>query len=102
MVHREDASPIIYLVPNVSVDGKFLKIISKSLKQLLRIIMKEGGVTSLRIQDLSQNVIEDIVVGLQIHCLSISCMPIKIHMLVLLQSDILILSQFRRSAVGLT
>jgi len=42
-------SSIMYLVPNVSADGKFLKIISKLLKHLLRIITKEGGVTSLRI-----------------------------------------------------
>ena len=40
-------SSIMYLVPNVPADGKFLKIISKSLKHLLRIITKEGGVTSL-------------------------------------------------------
>ena len=93
---------IMYLVPNVPADGEFLKIITKALKHLLRIITKKSGVTSLQIQDLSENVIEDIVVGLQKHSLSISCMSIKIHMLVLLQSHILIFSQFRCSAVGLT
>ena len=95
-------SGIMYLVPNVSADGEQLKIITKALKHLLRIITKESGVTSLWIQDLSQNIIEDIVVGLQIHSLSISWMPIKIHMLVLLQSHILTLSEFRCSAVGVT
>ena len=63
MLHRI-LSSIKDLVPNVSADGKFLKVISKSLKHLMRIITKEGGVTSLRIQDLSQNVIKDIVIGL--------------------------------------
>ena len=101
MLHRI-LSSIMYLVPNVSTDGKFLKIISKSLKHLLRIITKESGITSLWIQDLSQNVIENIVVGLQIHSLSISYMSIKIHMLVLLQSHILILNEFRCSVVGMT
>ena len=52
MLHRI-LSSIMYLIPNVSADGKFLKLISKSLKHLLRIITKEGGVTSLWIQDLS-------------------------------------------------
>ena len=45
-------SGIMYLVPNVSADGEQLKIITKALKHLLRIIMKESGVTSLQIQDL--------------------------------------------------
>ena len=71
MLHRI-LSSIMYLVPNVPADGKFLKIITKALKHLLRIIIKESGVTSLLIQDLLQNVIEDIVVGLQKHSLSIS------------------------------
>ena len=101
MLHRI-LSSIMYLVPNVSADGKFLKIISKSLKHLLRIITKVGGVTYLWIQDLSQNVVQNIIVGLQKHCLSISCVSIKIHMLVLLQSDILILSQLSCSAVAVT
>ena len=55
---------IMYLVPNVSVDGELLKIITKALKHLLRVITKEGGVTMLRIQDLSQNVVANVVVGL--------------------------------------
>ena len=57
-------SSIMYLVPNIAADGKLLKIIAKSLKHLLRIITKEGGVTYLWIQYLSQNVIKDIVIGL--------------------------------------
>ena len=65
-------SGIMYLVPNVSVDGELLKIITKARKHLLRIITKESGVTSLQIQDLAQNVIKDIIVGLQKHSLSIS------------------------------
>ena len=48
---------IMYLVPNIAADGKRLKIITKLLKHLLRIITKKGGVTYLRIQDLSQDVI---------------------------------------------
>ena len=46
-------SSIMYLVPNVAADEKLLKIITKALKHLLRIITKEGRVTSLWIQDLS-------------------------------------------------
>ena len=46
-------SGIMYLVPNVSVDGEQLKIITKAMKHLLRIITMESGVTSLQIQDLS-------------------------------------------------
>ena len=38
---------IMYLVPNVSTDGELLKIITKALKDLLRVIMKESGVTML-------------------------------------------------------
>ena len=93
---------IMYLVPNVSTDGELLKIVTKALKHLLRVIAKEGGVTMLRIQDLSQYVVENIVVGLQIHSLSISWISIKVHMLVLLQSHILILSKFKCSAVDVT
>jgi len=92
----------MYLVSNVLANGELLKIITKALKHLLRVITKEGGVTMLRIQDLSQNVVENVVVGLQIHSLSISWITIKVHMLVLLQSHILILSEFRCSAVGVT
>ena len=57
-------SGIMYLVPNVSTDGELLKIITRALKDLLRVITKESGVTSLQIQDLSHNIIENIVVGL--------------------------------------
>ena len=64
--------------------------------------MKVGGVTDLRIQDLSQDVVQNIIVWLQKHCLSISCVTIKIHMLVLLQSEILILSQLSSSVVVVT
>ena len=63
MLHRI-LSSIMDLVPNIAADGKLLKLIAKALKHLLRIITKEGGVTNLRIQDLSQNVIKDIVIGL--------------------------------------
>ena len=44
---------IMYLVPNVSADGELLKIITKALKDLLRVVTKESGVTTLRIQNLS-------------------------------------------------
>jgi len=93
---------IMYLVPNVSTDGELLKIITKALKVLLRVITKESGVTTLRIQNLSQDVIQNIVVGIQIHGLSISWISIKVHVLILLQSHILILSKLRCSAIGVT
>ena len=48
---------IMYLVPNVSADGELLKIITKVLKHLLRVIMKESGVTTLWIQNLSWDVV---------------------------------------------
>ena len=47
---------IMKLVPNVAADGELLKIITKALKHLLRVITKESGVTTLWIQDLSQDV----------------------------------------------
>ena len=47
---------IMNLVPNVAADGELLKIITKALKHLLRVITKESGVTTLWIQDLSQDV----------------------------------------------
>ena len=81
---------IMNLVPNIVTDGELVKILTKALKHLLRIIMKVSGVTSLRIQDLMQDVVQNIEVGLQIHCLSI-----KIHVLVLLQSNIIIFSKLR-------
>ena len=88
-------SRIMNLVPNVATDGELVNIITKALKHLLRIIMKKSGVTSLRIQDLMHDVVQNIEVGLQIHCLSISRITIKIHVLVLLYSHILILSKLR-------
>ena len=101
MLHRI-LSSIMDLVPNIAADGKLLKLISKALKHLLRIIAKDSGVTTLRIHDLSQDVVENIIVGLQIHSLSISWISIKVHMLVLLQSHILILNEFRCSAIDVT
>ena len=53
MVPHRILTSIKYLVTNVLADGELLKIITKAPKHLLRIIMKEGGVTSLRIHDLS-------------------------------------------------
>ena len=64
--------------------------------------MKKSGVTSLWIQDLTKDVVQNIKVGLQIHCLSIRGITIKIHVLVLLHSHILILSKLRSSAVVFT
>ena len=55
---------IMNLVPNVATDRELVKIITKVLKHLLRIIMKISGVTSLRIQDMTQDVVRNIEVGL--------------------------------------
>ena len=102
MVPHRILTSIKYLVTNVLADGELLKIITRALKDILRVITKESRVTTLWIQNLSQDVVQNIVVGLQIHGLSISWISIKVHVLILLQSHILILSEFRCSAVGVT
>ena len=46
-----------------------------------RIIPKISGVTSLWIQNLSKNIVQHIVVGLQPNCLAISLVTLHIHVL---------------------
>ena len=53
------------LVPNITTDGELGELISKVIKYNLGILMEICRVTYLGIQDLMNNVVEHIVVGLQ-------------------------------------
>jgi hypothetical protein len=44
---------VMNFVPDVATDGELLKISTKAIKDLLRVITKISGITSLGIQDLS-------------------------------------------------
>jgi hypothetical protein len=55
---------IMNLVPNVLADGKLLEIITKPIKDLLRVIHEITRVPFLWIQDLPQDVVKHIVIGL--------------------------------------
>jgi hypothetical protein len=55
---------VMNFVPDVATDGELLKIRTKAIKDLLRVITKIGGITSLWIQDLPQDVVQDIEIGL--------------------------------------
>ena len=52
-----------YLVPNIATDGELGELISKAIKYNLGILTEISRVTYLRIQDLTKNVVEHIVVG---------------------------------------
>ena len=52
------------LVLNVATNGELVEIMTKALKHLLRIIIKISGVTTLRIRDLTKDVVHNIKVGL--------------------------------------
>jgi hypothetical protein len=43
---------VMNLVLDIATDGELLKISTKAIKDLLRVITKIGGITNLRIQDL--------------------------------------------------
>jgi quinol-cytochrome oxidoreductase complex cytochrome b subunit len=90
---------VMNLVPDVATDGELLKISTKAIKDLLRVITKIGGITNLQIQDLPQDVVQDIEIGLQVHGLAICRISIKIHVLVLLHLNILILNELSSTTV---
>jgi hypothetical protein len=54
---------IVNLVPNVLADGKLLEIITKPIKDLLR-VPEISRVPFLQIQDLPPDVVKHIVIGL--------------------------------------
>jgi hypothetical protein len=62
--------------------------------------MKIGGITNLWIQDMPQDVVQDIEIGLQVHCLTIYRITIKVHVLVLLHLNILILYELSSTTVS--
>ena len=74
------------LVPNITTDGELGELISKAIKYNLGILTEIGRVTYLGIQDLTKNVVEHIVIGLQPNGLPISTMTIQIHVLILIHS----------------
>jgi len=74
------------LVPNITTDGELGELISKAIKYNLGILMEISRVTYLGIQDLTKNIVENIVVGLQPNGLPISMMTIQIHVLILIHS----------------
>jgi hypothetical protein len=55
---------VMNLVPDVATDEELLKISTKAIKDLLRVITKIDGITNLWIQDLPQDVVQDIEIGL--------------------------------------
>ena len=65
----------------------------------MRIILKKSRVPFLGVQDLPENVVEHIVIGLQIYSLSISRKTLQIHKLVLRHSHILIISDLSCTAI---
>ena len=65
------------LYPNVPANRELGKVITKTVKNHLRVITNKSRVTALWIQDLVKNVVEHIVVGLQPNCLPISTMTIQ-------------------------
>ena len=72
------------LVPNITTDGELGELISKAIKYNMGILMEISRVTYLGIQDLTKDVVEHIVVGLQPNGLPISTMTIQIHILILI------------------
>jgi hypothetical protein len=90
MEHRGSAYHILTshedLVPNITTDGELGELISKAIKYNLGILTKISRVIYLRIQDLTKNVVEHIVVGPQPNGLPISTMTIQIHVLILMHS----------------
>ena len=74
------------LVPNITTDGELGELIAKAIKYNLGILTKISRVTYLGIQDLTKNIVENIVVGLQPNGLPISTMTIQIHVLILIHS----------------
>jgi quinol-cytochrome oxidoreductase complex cytochrome b subunit len=86
-------------VPNVAADRELLEVITKAIKHLLRIIPKIGSFTDLGLQNLPQNVVQDIEIWLQVYYLTICSVTIKIHVLILLHVNILILSKLSSTMV---
>jgi hypothetical protein len=62
--------------------------------------MKVGGITNLWIPNLPQDVVQDIEIGLQVHYLTICWITIKVHVLVLLHLNILILYELSSMTVS--
>ena len=74
------------LVPNITTDEELGELIAKAIKYNLGILTEISRVTYLGIQDLTKNIVENIVVGLQPNGLPISMMTIQIHVLILIHS----------------